>query len=561
MMIPLLDGARPVAQRDAAGKAKDAPSAEGPGFGAVFAADAEAQTAAAAPETETPRRGTRPGSAPGVLPAERPQPPAEEAASEGDEAGADPEAADMAGPVIGSETIPKGTSFAAPPDTLSPVADGAAQGPPADADPQQNRADGTRDSRSATVAEAPTAVRIGRLPASASDHTGLGAATPAGSRPALAGPDVPVGDGSDANQPLVPSPAEQRRAGPARRTGDAVGSTSETIVPAALALAQLPAGQPPAGAAGTGESGRDGVPSAASASGVARERIDPALVQSAAGTSAANPAETSAVTPAPVAEGSPAIDAADDAKDGDNGKDGRARADGSAARPASPASDPAQMVVMAQRVESPGPRNDVAIADDATPAADAVADAAPAPKTEASPPATPAPEAEVPAEASDAPPETAANGLGETRGPDGPSRHEPAAPRVEAPRQVTAQVAEAARMLRDGPVELTLSPEELGRVKLTLAAGDGTMTLVVTAERGDTLDLLRRNIDQLAQDFRDMGYQSLQFSFGRDGSAQRQFVRNDAVAVPVTGQPASLTFDPQAPAPVRVAGAGLDLRL
>ena len=76
-------------------------------------------------------------------------------------------------------------------------------------------------------------------------------------------------------------------------------------------------------------------------------------------------------------------------------------------------------------------------------------------------------------------------------------------------------------MLRDGPVELSLSPEELGKVKMTLSATDGAMTLVVTAERHDTLDLLRRNIDQLAQDFRDLGYDSLEFSFGQESPRQQ----------------------------------------
>ncbi len=98
------------------------------------------------------------------------------------------------------------------------------------------------------------------------------------------------------------------------------------------------------------------------------------------------------------------------------------------------------------------------------------------------------------------------------------------ATRFEVPRQVTAQVAEAAKMLRDGPVELSLSPEELGKVKMTLSATDGVMMLVVTAERHDTLDLLRRNIDQLAQDFRDLGYDStpVQLRAGKSPAAGRR---------------------------------------
>ncbi len=151
---------------------------------------------------------------------------------------------------------------------------------------------------------------------------------------------------------------------------------------------------------------------------------------------------------------------------------------------------------------------------------------------------------------------TAADG----RGLDAPARTE-SAPRIEAPRHVTMQVAEAAKMLRDGPVELALSPEELGKVKLTLSAGHGTMTLTVTAERPETLDLLRRNIDMLAEDFRDLGYDSLNFSFGHEGSRQpapthAPKAETAAVALPTPGfatTPAART--------VHIAGAGLDLRL
>lgn len=138
--------------------------------------------------------------------------------------------------------------------------------------------------------------------------------------------------------------------------------------------------------------------------------------------------------------------------------------------------------------------------------------------------------------------------------PDAAPRAELAS-RAEAPRIVTTQVAEAAKLLRDGPVELTLSPEELGRVKLTLTAGDGAMVLNVTADRAETLDLLRRNIELLAQDLRDAGFQSLSFSFG--GGQDRP---DAAPARPAVFAEAPLAA-PEAATPIRIAAAGLDLRL
>jgi hypothetical protein len=67
-------------------------------------------------------------------------------------------------------------------------------------------------------------------------------------------------------------------------------------------------------------------------------------------------------------------------------------------------------------------------------------------------------------------------------------------------------------------VELTLAPQELGRIRMTLDGADGQMTVTVHADRAETLDLLRRNIDMLAQDFRDLGYSQTNFAFG-GGSA------------------------------------------
>jgi len=85
---------------------------------------------------------------------------------------------------------------------------------------------------------------------------------------------------------------------------------------------------------------------------------------------------------------------------------------------------------------------------------------------------------------------------------------------------VSQMIAEAARALPDRPVELTLSPEELGRVKMTLHSTDTAMNVVIAVERAETLDLLRRNIDMLAQDFRHLGYRDVSFSFAGQGGGQ-----------------------------------------
>ena len=126
------------------------------------------------------------------------------------------------------------------------------------------------------------------------------------------------------------------------------------------------------------------------------------------------------------------------------------------------------------------------------------------------------------------------------------------------------QLAHAAATASDRAVELTLAPEELGKVRMTLHAAEGSITVAVQADRPDTLDLMRRNIDSLARDFRDLGYADVSFSFG-DQSERRQANAEPAAPPPETqgGEPparfqtASLALQPQ----LRDATQGLDLRI
>jgi flagellar hook-length control protein FliK len=72
------------------------------------------------------------------------------------------------------------------------------------------------------------------------------------------------------------------------------------------------------------------------------------------------------------------------------------------------------------------------------------------------------------------------------------------------------------------PTEIALSPQELGRVRMSVIAEDGAITVNILTERPETLDLMRRHIDQLGQTFRAMGYDSINFAFGQGSSAADQ---------------------------------------
>jgi hypothetical protein len=136
--------------------------------------------------------------------------------------------------------------------------------------------------------------------------------------------------------------------------------------------------------------------------------------------------------------------------------------------------------------------------------------------------------------------------------------------RHETPRPVSTQIAEAARALRDGPVELTLRPEELGTVRMTLStAGDGAMSLLLHAERPETLELLRRHIGDLARELGALGFENLDLQFSDDRRPPRDD-RQDAPAGSPDPEIATIQLAPHPftqGRPVAIRGGGLDLRL
>ena len=92
-----------------------------------------------------------------------------------------------------------------------------------------------------------------------------------------------------------------------------------------------------------------------------------------------------------------------------------------------------------------------------------------------------------------------------------PVHHGAGATFVPAP--LAATLSDLLLRRTDGPVELTLSPEELGRVRLSLSPDRDGLHVTVHVERGDTLDLLRRNSDLLLQEIRAQGFSGATFSF------------------------------------------------
>lgn len=110
--------------------------------------------------------------------------------------------------------------------------------------------------------------------------------------------------------------------------------------------------------------------------------------------------------------------------------------------------------------------------------------------------------------------ELAAEVIWDVQRPGGPSHDLRQLARVDLPQPVARAIAEALHRSPNGVVELTMNPPELGKVRLSIAPVDTGMAISVAAERPETLELLRRNIDTLGLEIAGLGYTGISFSFG-----------------------------------------------
>lgn len=131
-------------------------------------------------------------------------------------------------------------------------------------------------------------------------------------------------------------------------------------------------------------------------------------------------------------------------------------------------------------------------------------------------------------------------------------------------RQIAIRIAHAGESGPGGTrgiIELNLSPEELGRVRLRLHPSEAGLSVTITTDRPETLDLMRRNIDLLAREFLEIGYLDAQFDFAQEGQGSDP----GQAPPPFAPAPALDTTTPGAdssvPAALLALGARLDIRL
>lgn len=109
-------------------------------------------------------------------------------------------------------------------------------------------------------------------------------------------------------------------------------------------------------------------------------------------------------------------------------------------------------------------------------------------------------------------------------------------------------------------IELKLKPEELGQLRFRIGQGETGLVLSLSADRPETLDLLRRHVDQLARHLSDLGYGSASFSFS-DGQGQAGPGAGQGSAPMVIDEVMPAAQEAPARASVVAAPKGLDLRL
>ncbi|WP_170329538.1 flagellar hook-length control protein FliK [Ruegeria arenilitoris] len=95
--------------------------------------------------------------------------------------------------------------------------------------------------------------------------------------------------------------------------------------------------------------------------------------------------------------------------------------------------------------------------------------------------------------------------------------------RAETARAIASQMATAINVRQhSGAVEVALNPEELGRVSIILNGRDDGLHLTISAERPETLDMMRRHLSVLEAEFQSFGLGDLSFDLGTSADAQHE---------------------------------------
>lgn len=88
------------------------------------------------------------------------------------------------------------------------------------------------------------------------------------------------------------------------------------------------------------------------------------------------------------------------------------------------------------------------------------------------------------------------------------------------PKQAAQQIAEMIVVSKPQEVELSLSPQELGKLRVSIAQTDQGLVVSLSAEREPTLALMRRHAEDLSNALVELGHDAPQFSFSQFSDSQ-----------------------------------------
>lgn len=107
--------------------------------------------------------------------------------------------------------------------------------------------------------------------------------------------------------------------------------------------------------------------------------------------------------------------------------------------------------------------------------------------------------------------------------------------------------------------EIFLSPEELGRVRIHMHQSELGLQVLISTERPETMDLLRKNISLLSRSLSDLGFGSPSFQFDDQGRDNKRANRHFDMLSSSDGLPSSAS-DAQPQQSLAIEIRGLDLR-